>query len=416
MLGLLPAELWDYRLTDLGWGVTNALGRKVPVKELSIAGLGSCIPTRSARAALVAVLRALELPADARIGVPLYCCSVVFKAIEAAGCKPRFIDVEPATFCMSPSDLRAKASEVDAVVAVHMFGNVCDMPALREAIPGKPIIEDCALSLGSELNGRMTGSFGDAAVFSFRSGKYLSVGEGGALFSKNERIRARSTQLISTLHAPTRIEEFVHVGKTFVRSVLRSKPLYGLAGYALWETYNRRVEFSEKAPVVQGQIYQTDLALTKKRLAHLKSAIEVQRANAEYLSHTLNLKSCMICHERPHAFYNRYQYPLIFPSLEHRDFIAAYLWREKVDTSKPLQDAVHVATTYFDYAGDCPEAELLSRRALVIPTYHTLKKSELDRIARCLNQAWTKLSSGNGSVGSGLQDEPRLTIASEARH
>ena len=254
------------------------------------------------------------MPPAARIGVPLYCCAVVFKAIKAAGCRPRFIDVEPATFCMSAADLRAKSSEVDAVIAVHMFGNVCDIPSLREAIPGKPIIEDCALSLGSKLNGRMTGSFGDAAVLSFRSGKYLSVGEGGALFSKHEQIRARSAQMISALHAPSRKEEFVHVAKTFMRSTLRSKPLYGLVGYALWEAYNRRVEFSEKSPVVQGQIYRTDLSLVRKRLAQLDAAIEIQRANADYFARTLNFESSMLCHERPNTFYNRYQYPLTFPS------------------------------------------------------------------------------------------------------
>ena len=44
--------------------------------------------------------------------------------------------------------------EVDAVVAVHMFGNLCDMPGLRKAAPGKSFIEDCAQALGSRLGGR----------------------------------------------------------------------------------------------------------------------------------------------------------------------------------------------------------------------------------------------------------------------
>ena len=108
MLGLVPAELWNYGLSDLGRGVATALGRKQPTTAFSISGLGDCIPARSARAAIVTAIKALELPPSARIGVPLYCCAVVFKAIKAAGCRPRFIDVEPTTFCMSPADLRAK--------------------------------------------------------------------------------------------------------------------------------------------------------------------------------------------------------------------------------------------------------------------------------------------------------------------
>ena len=185
---------------------------------------------------------------------------------------------------MSAVDLKAKSSEIDAVIAVHMFGNVCDIPALQKATPGKPIIEDCALSLGSKLDGQMTGSFGDAAVVSFRSGKYLSVGEGGALFSKHSAICARAIELISSLPTPSRREECLHVTKTFLRSALRSKPLYGLAGYALWEAYNRKAEFSAKSPVVEGQIYRTDLSLTETRLDQLDAAIQRRRANANYLT------------------------------------------------------------------------------------------------------------------------------------
>jgi dTDP-4-amino-4,6-dideoxygalactose transaminase len=90
--------------------------------------------------------------------------------------------VEPETYCLSAGDLSAKRSQIDAVIAVHMFGNLCDMPSLQEAAEGKPIIEDCAQSLGSKLDGRPAGSFGTIAAFSFRSGKYLSAGEGRSVF------------------------------------------------------------------------------------------------------------------------------------------------------------------------------------------------------------------------------------------
>jgi dTDP-4-amino-4,6-dideoxygalactose transaminase len=307
---------------------------------------------------------------------------------------------------MSAADLRAKGSVTDAVIAVHMFGNICDIPSLREAIPGKPIIEDCALSLGSKLNGCTTGSFGDAAVLSFRSGKYLSVGEGGALFSKHKHVCVRAAEIISDLHVPSRRDECVHVAKTFMRSVLRSKPLYGLAGYALWEVYNRRAEFAEKSPVVQGQIYRTDLSLIRKRMIQLENVIGIQRANADYFARNLSFESSMLCHERPNTFYNRYQYPLTFPSQEYRDFMAAYLHKKQIDTSKPFQDAAEVATTYYDYKRDCPAAERLSKCALVIPTYHTLKKGEVEHIVRSLNQGWAEISSRKPTVDPHFRISP----------
>ena len=238
MLSLLPTDLWDYGLADVLRGLASAAGNSEPGPTLSLGELGNAIPVRSARAALVAAIKVLDLPSNARIGVPLYCCPVVFKAIESAGCTPCFIDVEPETYCMSAKDLSEKSPQVDAVIPVHMFGNLADMPRLQEAANGKPMIEDCAQSLGSRLGGNAAGSFGTIAAFSFRSGKYLSVGEGGALISNNADLRARLAQAIDAMPAPSRVEELVHVAKTYLRSKLRSKPLYGLVGYHLWSLYN----------------------------------------------------------------------------------------------------------------------------------------------------------------------------------
>src|SRR5262249_29209112 len=159
-------------------------------------------------------------------------------------------------------------------ITVHMFGNVSNVPRLRDAIGGKPIIEDCALSLGSKLNGRPTGSMGDIGIFSFRSGKYLSVGEGGALFAADPSLSDQLSRSISTLPAPKRFDELIHVAKTWLRSALRSKPLYGLVGYSLWEKYNQKVEYSDKSPISLTQGFRTDLELARRRLASLDSVIE----------------------------------------------------------------------------------------------------------------------------------------------
>ena len=83
--------------------------------------------------------------------------------------------------------------------------------------------------------------------------------------------------------------------------------------------------------------------------------------------------------------------------------MAAYLHKKQIDTAKPLQDAADVATTYYDYKGDCPAGEQLSKRTLVIPNYHTLKKTEIARIAQSLNHAWAELASGGSSVQSAVR-------------
>ena len=277
MLNLLPAENWDYKISDVFRGFTVALRPNKHNETITIYGLGECIPIRSARAAIVAAIKALDLPKDAQIGVPLYCCPVVFKAIREANCKARFIDVDYETYCISAEDLSAKRSQIDAVIAVHMFGNLCDMPRIIEVADGKPVIEDCAQSLGSKLDGRMSGSFGNIAAFSFRSGKYLSVGEGGALFSPHSDIRSRLSQIINAMPSPSCANEFMHIAKTYIRSKLRSKPFFGTVGSFLWNVYNKTVDFAEQTPIELSQIYRSDLATTKARLKDLDSTIERQQ-------------------------------------------------------------------------------------------------------------------------------------------
>ena len=391
MLGLLPTENWEYKLSDVVQGLAAGLRLNKSNGMLHIPGIGDCIPTRSGRAGLIASIKALNLPTNAQIGVPLYCCPVVFKAIKAANCLPRFIDVDYSTYCMSAEDLFKKRSGIDAVLAVHMFGNMFDMQSLQEAAQGIPIIEDCAQSLGSAYNGRMAGSFGTIAIFSFRSGKYLSVGEGGALFASTQEIRNRLTQIISTMPVASRGEECVHIAATYLRSMLRSKPLYGLVGVPLWSFYSKTVDYSAQSPIILSQIYRSDFKIIIKRLALLESIIERQRAFADFYSNTLRMDPAMLCSEKPGTFYNRYLFPILFPSSEHRDVIAAYLQRRQIGTIQPYKDIAEVAAAHYGYTGDCPVSEQIAKRVLIIPSYYSLKKEDVQRIAQCLNKGWAQI-------------------------
>ena len=168
----IPVEASEYSLMDVAQGIVGAFKRPAVREELENLGLPGCVPVRSARAGIIVAIKALGLNQGAAIAVPLYCCPVVLKAVKHAGCTPVFIDIDAATYCMSAEDLSAKVERVDAAIAVHMFGNTCDMSALRAAVNGKPIIEDCAQALGSRLGGKTAGATADIAVFSFRSGKY----------------------------------------------------------------------------------------------------------------------------------------------------------------------------------------------------------------------------------------------------
>ena len=392
MSSLLPTELHRYSILDISRGLIAARKPVESQATIPLPGLGDGIPIRSARAAVVVALQALSMPPGSRIGVPLYCCPVVFKAIRAAGCVPRFLDIDPETFCLSSEGLRAKRSNIDALIAVHMFGNLCDMPKVLEIMEGKPVIEDCAQSIGSKLDGRACGSFGDLSFFSFRSGKYISVGEGGALFSEKKDLRVRISELTEALPVPTRVEEIKHVITTYIRSKLRSRPLWGLVGSRIWAVYNKKTEFADKSPIVLGHIFASDLATVRRRIPQLDSMIESQRAHAEYFEHNLQLDPHMLCREGPGFYYNRFMYPILFPSTAQRDQLEKYLRSQGIGTSRPYEEAIQGAAKHYGYEGDCPSSEGTLRRTLVIPSFYTLMPKDIKHIVQSMNQGWAKIS------------------------
>ena len=395
MIGLIPTEHHPYSLRDVVRGLAAAGRGSDQPAVISLPGIGDGVAIRSARAAMIISLKALGLPPGAKVGVPLYCCPVVFKAIKAADCIPKFIDIEADSHCLSTKDLRAKRSGLAAVIAVHMFGNVCDMPLILEIMAGKPVIEDCAQSIGSKLGGKSCGSFGEVSFFSFRSGKYLAIGEGAALYSGNANLRARLTALTAALPVPTPAAEIRHVGETYLRSKLRSRRLWGPVGSRIWAAYNQRTDFGDKSPIVLGRMFASDLATLRQRLPQLDAAIASQRAHAAFFERNLDLAPAQLPIESAGAFLNRLMYPIVFPSTGLRDAMAGYLRRHGIGTSSPYEDAVEGARAWYGYEGDCPAGESILKRTLVVPGSHALRSKDIERITRCLNDGWS-LVKGTG--------------------
>lgn len=413
MVNLIPRDHWDHRLNDLLRGLGTACAPKASEPGLDLPGLGPCLPARSGRVALVTALKALALPAGARVGVPLFCCPIVFSAIAAAGCVPRFLDVDPATFCLSPAELAARRAGLDALVAVHMFGNVCDVPALRQALGHKPVLEDCAQALGSDLGGQPVGSFGSFAIFSFRAAKYLSVGEGGALFSSRAELMARASEIASSAPAPTLVQEAKHVGAGYLKALLRSKPLYGLIGYRLWNAYNEGKDPAAAELVHLGRVFRTDLALAARRISALPSMVARQRAIADLYARKLTVHPALLCAEPAGAYYNRYLYPITLPSTGQRDRLAALLHQRGIDTMKYLDHVVKVAASHYGYSGDCPLAEQLSKRVLTIPCHYGLTQAESEYICEQVNLAWAHVD--RESAGTPCEAVCPRSVLTESR-
>jgi perosamine synthetase len=98
------------------------------------------------------------------------------------GAKPVFVDILPDSWCLDPERVeQAITPRTKAIVAVHLYGNLCDMDRLM-AIGEKhgiPVIEDAAEAIGSIYHGKRAGSMGRFGAFSFHGTKTLTTGEGG---------------------------------------------------------------------------------------------------------------------------------------------------------------------------------------------------------------------------------------------
>lgn len=117
-------------------------------------------------------------------------------AIMHAGAIPVFADIDPDTFLIDPADIRRKVTpKTKAIIAVHLYGGVCDMSAIMSIAEEHDlfVLEDCAQCvLGTDVQGRLAGTIGHAGTFSFDNKKHISSGEGGMLLTSDEGIAERA--------------------------------------------------------------------------------------------------------------------------------------------------------------------------------------------------------------------------------
>ena len=118
---------------------------------------------------------------------------------------PVFCEVDPRTLLIDVDDVRQRiTSRTKAIVAVHLWGNVCDMDALMalSAETGVPVIEDCSHAHGASYKGVPCGSIGQAGAWSLQGNKSVSAGEGGMLATNDVAVFERACLLGQVNRSP----------------------------------------------------------------------------------------------------------------------------------------------------------------------------------------------------------------------
>ena len=161
-------------------------------------GVKHAIGCASGTDALHLALRAAGIGEGDEVITTAFTFIATAEAIKYVGATPVFVDIDPGTFNITPENiLKAITPKTKAVMPVHLFGQPADLPAIQ-AICEKhdlKLIEDCAQSFGATVNNQQTGSFGDAAGFSFFPSKNLGCfGDGGLVTTDSDEVAARVKQ------------------------------------------------------------------------------------------------------------------------------------------------------------------------------------------------------------------------------
>jgi perosamine synthetase len=151
-------------------------------------GVPSAVAVQSGTAALHVALAEIGIGPGDEVIVPALSFVASVNPVLYAGATPVLVDVDPETWILDMAKVRkALTPRTKAVIPVHIYGNPCDLDALRELCEGEgiSIIEDATESLGGTWRGRPTGTFGELGCFSFNGNKLITTGGGGMVVSRD---------------------------------------------------------------------------------------------------------------------------------------------------------------------------------------------------------------------------------------
>ena len=162
-------------------------------------GSAHCVGVASGTAALTLLLRAAGVGSGDEVVVPAHTYIASALGVIHAGARPVLCDVEEATGLIEPDAVEAAVTpRTAAILAVHLYGQVCDMPALERLADrrGLLLLEDAAQAHGAASGGRRAGGLGAGAAFSFYPSKNLgALGDGGAICTSDAELAERARRL-----------------------------------------------------------------------------------------------------------------------------------------------------------------------------------------------------------------------------
>jgi dTDP-4-amino-4,6-dideoxygalactose transaminase len=348
MMGVVDAQLF-------------ILGEPVAKLEEEIAALSRtkhAIGCASGTDALLLAFRALDIGRGDEVITTPFTFFATAGTIHNVGATPVFVDIEPKTFNIDPAAAKAAiTSRTKAVVPVDLFGQMAALEAVRDMMPGIPLVEDAAQTIGASrrMDGkeRMAGEAATIGTLSFFPSKNLGgYGDAGMIVTQDDRLAERLRRLR------------VHGGlKTY---------------------YHDEVGYNSRLDALQA-------AVLRAKLPHLAKWSEKRRQNAKYYDQAFaDMSHVRTPYVDPKNVSIFNQYTL---RAERRDELQAHLNARKIGNAVyyPLPLHLQPCFSYLGYKqGSCPEAEKAAQEVISLPVYPELTRAQQDEVIGAVRDFYSK--------------------------
>lgn len=310
-----------------------------------------CVGVGNGLDALFLSLKALGIKEGDEVIVPSNTYIATALAVTYTGATPIFVEPDIRTFNIDPTKIEAAiTNKTKAIMPVHLYGQACDMDPIMNIAKKYDlyVVEDCAQAHGAKYNGKVIGSFGDAAGFSFYPGKNLgALGDAGATVTNNEEL---------------------------------AKKVRALGNYGSDYKYHH---------IYQGNNSRLDelqAAFLAAKLPHLNKVNAERRKIAQKYLDGINNPEIIL------PFVPEYAEPVwhIFGiRCNRRDELEKFLNDAGISTNKHYPIPMHLQGCYADLGfkkGDYPIAEEISETELSIPMYYGMTDEEVQYVIDRINE------------------------------
>lgn len=309
-----------------------------------------CVGNGNGLDALMLSLKALGITDGDEVIVPSNTFIATALAVTYTGATPVFVEPDIRTYNIDPARIEEKITgKTKAIMPVHLYGQPCDMDPIMEIAKKHNlyVIEDCAQAHGATYKGKVIGSFGDAAGFSFYPGKNLgALGDAGATVTNNEELAKK----------------------------IRALGSYG-SDYKYHHIYKGN----------NSRLDELQAAFLSAKLPLMDKVSENRRAIAKrYMEGITNSKIIL-------PFVPEYAVPVwhVFAvRTENRDALAQHLADRGIGTNKHYPIPMHLQECYKDLGiaeGSLPIAEEISATELSLPMYYGMTDAEIDYVIDAVN-------------------------------